>query len=125
MRGVAEFQALLRVSNERSLGRLTSRVLRETPLELDEAKSREYWKDEGLRDVRFPVLLEEGLSGEGMMCQLLAAAWSIGGPWTVLSVGEPYVPGWEFVAIADHRNATISIPGVEWVRISLLLDTAG
>lgn len=122
MRGVAELQALLRVSNERALSRLTSRIARELPLELGDGRNREYWKDGGLQDVRFPILLQEGLQPGEMTCHILAGAWSVAGPWTVLSVGEPFVAGWEFVAIADHRNADIKIPGVEWMRISLLLD---
>ncbi|KAA0935310.1 hypothetical protein [Streptomyces apricus] len=120
---MAELQALLRVSNERALSRLTSRIVRDVPLDLGEGKSREYWKDDGLRDVRFPILLREGLQPGDMLCGILAGAWEVAGPWTVLSVGEPFVAGWEFVAIADHRNAGIKIPGVEWMRISLLLES--
>jgi hypothetical protein len=101
---------------------LTSRIVREFPLQLGEGESRDYWKDRGLRDVRFPILLEEGSQPGEMLCQVLSAAWEVAGPWTVLSVGEPFTAGWEFVAIAGHQNADMRIPGVEWMRISLLLD---
>ncbi|MEU8984631.1 hypothetical protein [Streptomyces sp. NPDC048309] len=123
MQGMVEFQSLLRVSNEKSLNRLTSRIVRIFPLQLGEAKSQRYWKDEKLQDVRIPILFEPGITPGDMLCRLLAAAWSLGGPWTVLSVGEPFAPGWEFVAIADARNADIVVPGLEWARISLILDT--
>ncbi|GGS95623.1 hypothetical protein GCM10010270_79490 [Streptomyces violaceus] len=126
MRGAAELQALLRVSNDRATSRLISRIIREFPLRLGEGESREYWKDPGLQDVRLPILLGEGAqSGEEMLCKVLAAAWALAGPWTVLSVGEPFDAGWEFVAITDHRNADMRIPGVEWMRISMLLNSPG
>jgi hypothetical protein len=52
MHGVAELQALLRVSNDRAMSRLTSKLIREFPLGLGEAEGQEYWKDCGLRDVK-------------------------------------------------------------------------
>jgi hypothetical protein len=94
-------------------------------LDLGELESREYWKDRALQDARFPILLEEGIESGEMLCQVLAAAWALAGPWTVLSVGEPFATGWEFVAIADHRNADVKIPGVEWMRISMFLESSG
>lgn len=124
MRGVAELQVLLRVSNDRALSRLTSRIIREFSLRLGEGDSHSHWKDAGLRDVRFPILLEEGTQPGEMLCQTLAAAWEVASPWTVLSVGEPFTAGWEFVAIADQQNADLRITGVEWMRISLLLDSS-
>lgn len=124
MRATAELQAFLRVSSDRAQDRLISRIVREFPLGLGEGKSQTYWKDEGLQDVRFPVLLGEGTPPGDALCGLLAAGWAVAGPWTVLSVGEPFTAGWEFVAIADHRSAHIRIPGVEWLRTSLVLEPA-
>lgn len=123
MHGKVELQTLLRVSNERAMSRLASKITREFPLHLGEWEGEKYWKDPGLRDVRFPILLEEGMQPGEMLCRILAAAWEMAGPWTVLSVGESFAPGWEFIAIADHQNADIRIPGVEWMRISLLLES--
>ncbi|MFJ8047844.1 hypothetical protein [Streptomyces luteogriseus] len=104
---------------------MTSKIVREFPLGLDVGESQEYWKDRGLQDVRFSVMLEEGASPSEVLGQILAACWALAGPWTVLSVGEPFTAGWEFVAIADHRSADIKIPGVEWMRVSLLLESPG
>jgi hypothetical protein len=106
------------------MSRLASKIVREFPLPLGEWEGERYWKDPGLQDVRFPILLEKGMQPGEMLCGILAAAWEIAGPWTVLSMGEAFTPGWEFIAIADHKNADIRIPGVEWMRISLLLHEA-
>ncbi|MFE9613633.1 hypothetical protein [Streptomyces sp. NPDC006012] len=100
MRGVAELQALLRLSNQRALSRLISRVVGEFPLELGEGNSKEYWKDSKLQDVRFPILLDKEEYPGQLLCRILAAGWSVARPWTMFSVGELFMSGWEFVAIA-------------------------
>lgn len=122
MHAKAELHTLLRAKNENGRNRLKSRVVTTFPLPLQEESSQRYWKDNGVYDVQFSIQLNEDWSAVEVVGQLLAAAWSIGSPWTVLSVGQPYTEGWEFEAIADHRTATIKIPGVEWLRLSLLLN---
>ncbi|MCZ4509091.1 hypothetical protein O3Q52_12920 [Streptomyces sp. ActVer] len=114
----SDAQMFLRVGNDKALSRVVSRIRQACPLELGDATAERYWKDPGLRDVRFSVAVSPGSTGD-MVYQVLRAAWSLGEPWGVSSIGQPGTPGWEFVAIADRGSARIGVPGLEWARFSL------
>jgi hypothetical protein len=114
----AELQVFLRVSNERALGRVLSKVRHLCPLTLGEAAAERYWKDPGLQDVRLPIAVPHGSVGD-MTLEVLRAAWSLGAPWSVSSIGQPGTEGWEFEALAEHERAHFHMPGLEWARISL------
>jgi hypothetical protein len=114
-----DLQVFLRVGNDRALSRVVSRIREACPLELGDAVAERYWKDPGLQDVRFTVAVPPGSTAD-MVFEVLRAAWELGGPWGVSSIGHPDTPGWEFVAIADRDSARFGVPGLEWARISLL-----
>ncbi|MEU9380860.1 hypothetical protein AB0D38_07655 [Streptomyces sp. NPDC048279] len=114
----AELQMFLRVCNDRALDKVLSKIRQLCPLPFGEATAERYWKDPGLQDVRLPVSVPQGSVGD-MTFEVLRAAWSLGGPWSVSSIGEPAAEGWEFEALAEHGRARFNMPGLEWARISL------
>lgn len=118
MSGSLDLQVFLRVGNDRAVGRVVSWIRRACPLELVEVSAGRYWKDPGLWDVRFSVAVPSGSTAD-VVFEVLGAAWSLGEPWGVSSIGEPDTPGWEFVAIADRGSARFGVPGLEWARFSL------
>ncbi|MEV7344272.1 hypothetical protein [Streptomyces sp. NPDC093544] len=114
-----DLQVFLRVGNDRALSRVVSLIRQACPLELGDATAERYWKDPRLRDVRFSVAVPPGSTAD-MVFEVLRAAWSLGEPWGVSSIGQPDTPGWELVAIADQGSARFGVPGLEWARFSLL-----
>ncbi|MGK5696268.1 hypothetical protein ACSNOJ_25825 [Streptomyces sp. URMC 128] len=114
----AELQVFLRVSNKKALDRVVSRIRQTFPLGLGDESAEQYWKDPALQDVWFPVAVPQGSVGD-MVFRVLLGAWSLGGPWSVSSAGQPGTPAWEFEAIASLGSSRFSVPGLEWSRISL------
>jgi hypothetical protein len=113
-----ELQTFLRVNDERALRGVLSKVRELCPLSLGEAVTERYWKDPGLQDVRLPIEVPHGSLGD-MTFEVLRAAWSLGGPWRVSSIGQPGTEGWEFEALAEHESSRFHVAGLEWARISL------
>ncbi|MFF3413038.1 hypothetical protein ACFYW8_44460 [Streptomyces sp. NPDC002742] len=121
----AELQVFLRVSNDKAMDKALSKVRHLCPLALGNADAERYWKDPGLRDVRLPIAVPHGSLGD-MTLEVLRAAWSLGAPWSVSSIGQPGTEGWEFEALAEQERTHFHVPGLEWARISLrgsLCDT--
>ncbi|MEU9974092.1 hypothetical protein [Streptomyces sp. NPDC051014] len=114
----AELQVFLRVSNDRALDKILSKIRDLCPLALGEAAAERYWKDPGLQDVRLPIAVPHGSVGD-MTFDVLRAAWSLGEPWSVSDIGQPGTEGWEFEALAEHGGTRFHVPGLEWARISL------
>ncbi|WP_158693321.1 hypothetical protein [Streptomyces sp. HGB0020] len=114
----AELQVFLRVGDARALERVLGRLRELCPLLLGEAVAERYWKDSGLQDVRLPMAVPQGSLGD-MVFEVLGAAWALGEPWSVSSLGEPGSPGWEFAAIAEHESSRFRVPGMEWAQVSL------
>ncbi|MGW7821812.1 hypothetical protein ACWGLF_27670 [Streptomyces puniciscabiei] len=117
----AELQAFLRVSNDRALGKVLAKVRHLCPLALGEAAAQRYWKDPGLQDVRLSIAVPHGSVGD-MTFEVLTAAWSLGEPWSVSSIGQPGTDGWEFEALAEEGGSRFHVTGMEWARISLRLS---
>ncbi|MBT2445538.1 hypothetical protein J7F03_00170 [Streptomyces sp. ISL-43] len=121
MNGAADLQAFLRVSNERALGKLLDRIHHQFPIEVSLESSETYWKDPGLRDVRFRVKISPEPLG-GIISHLMIAGWSVASTWMVTSVGELLAPGWHFEAIAYKDSSTFAIQGIEWAKISFVSE---